>query len=139
MTSGRPIFYGSNGCANLTNVNAATSTDSPPLAPASGSDYIQNQSGGLQTASFNITGTAGVGGLMTSGNAAAASLNVTNNASVGGTLSANSLTITNQFRVAGAGIGTATTAFIQLSTAANISGDQTIISTRFVMVIPMPF
>jgi hypothetical protein len=69
-------------------------------APSSGSaNYIQNQSASPQAASFNISG----------------------NGTAGGTLSANSLTITNQFRVAGAGIGTSTAAFIVVSASTNIS------------------
>ncbi len=69
------------------------------LAPASGSaNYIQNQSAGPQTASFNISG----------------------NATIGGTIAANALTITNSFRVVGAGNATATPAFIVVSASTNI-------------------
>ncbi len=67
---GQPLFAGNNG-SGLANVNAATLNGfaSSSFAPATGATtYIQNQNGGPQTASFNITGAATAGSL-TVGNA----------------------------------------------------------------------
>jgi hypothetical protein len=66
---GQPVLAGING-ASLTNVNAATVNGlaATAFAPASGSaNYIQNQTGTAQAASFNISGNAQVGGLIRSG------------------------------------------------------------------------
>jgi hypothetical protein len=104
---GLPILSGSNG-GGLTNVNAALLNGLPAsaFAAASGStNYIQNQNAGPQAASFNIGG----------------------NATVGGTAAANALVITNSIRFPGAGVGTTTAAFIQVSAATNIVGDTTFI------------
>ena len=105
---GQPILAGSNG-TGLTNVNAATlnGLSSGAFAAASGSpNYIQNQNAGPQNASLNISG----------------------NATVSGAVTANALTVSNSFRVAGAGIGTSTAVFVQLSAAGNITGDSTYIN-----------
>jgi hypothetical protein len=105
---GQPILSGNNG-TGLTNVNAITlnGSSSSAFAPASSStNYIQNQTATQQAAGFSING----------------------NATVGGTVTANSLTITNQFRIAGAGVGTSTAAFIQVATVTNSVGDSTYIN-----------
>jgi len=61
---GQPVLAGSNG-TGLTNVNAATFSGQPATAyaAASGSTgYIQNQNTGPQAASFNVSGSAVIGG-----------------------------------------------------------------------------
>ena len=114
---GQPILAGSNG-TGLTNVNAAllNGLSSNAFAAANGStNYIQNQSAGPQNASFNIR----------------------SNATIGGTVTANTLIVSNSlqiagngvFRVANAGVGTSTAAFVQYSAASNIlSSDSTYIN-----------
>jgi hypothetical protein len=79
------------------------------VAPASGSaNYIQNQTGVAQGASFNINGT------MTAASFAVA------NGTVTGSVSARDLIVTNSLKAPGAGIGTSTPAFVHRATAANI-------------------
>lgn len=117
---GQPVLVGSNG-TGLTNVNASTFNGlaSTAFAPAAGSSsYIQNQFANPQFGALNITGIAAAGG-----------------ASISGTVTANNVVATNNlqincgtFQVLGAGSNTLTTAFVQYSTAANISGDHTIIN-----------
>jgi hypothetical protein len=119
MTNAGNAFAG-NG-TGLTNVNAVllNGLASSAFAPASGSTgYIQNQNAGPQSASLNISGSATVGGSVSS-----VSLTVSN-------ATAGNLALTNggSLKVSGAGVGTSTAAFVQLSSAANISGDNTIIN-----------
>ena len=104
-------------------------------APASGSaSYIQNQAAGVQIASFQISGSASVGGGFSAGAVAAPSIS-SSNITASGTIAANSMVVSNnlqinggEFQVLGAGSNTMTAAFIQFSTAANVSGDHTIIN-----------
>jgi hypothetical protein len=119
LTNTGNIFAG-NG-TGLTNVNAAllNGLTTNAFAPASGStNYIQNQSLGMQNASFQIGGSALIGGAVSASNVTAASSMTTSNLQINGGV----------FQVLGAGSNTTTTAFIQWSTAANVSGDHTIIN-----------
>ena len=79
------------------------------VAPTSGSpSYIQNQTATPQVASFNITGSMTAGSFTVGGG----------NAS--GTVGVNTLAVTNKIRVPGAGVDTATPAFVHVATGANI-------------------
>jgi hypothetical protein len=95
MTNPANIFAG-NG-AGLTNVNAAllNGLSASAFAPASGStNYIQNQTGTPQAASFNITGNAIVGG-----NAAVGGSVVISNGLTASTLVASNAQVTGYLRL----------------------------------------
>jgi hypothetical protein len=95
FTNAGNVFAGNGG--GLSNVNAALLNGLPASAfapAASSTNYIQNQSLGLQNASFQITGNGSVGGAMS------ASTLIANNAQLSGALTSTNVT-TGTARVSG--------------------------------------